>query len=58
MKQLVDLLRQISETDAACARTASEAADALYRGVVAVSGRGRVQADVIDVVAVIEDDLL
>ena len=58
MKQLVDLLRQISETDAACARTASEAADALYRGVVAVSGRGRVQADATDVVAVIEDDLL
>jgi ATP-dependent RNA helicase HelY len=42
IKQLVDLLRQISETDAACATTASEAADALHRGVVAVSGRGRI----------------
>jgi ATP-dependent RNA helicase HelY len=58
MKQLVDLLRQISETDAACARTASEAADALYRGVVAVSGRGRVQADAPEVVTVAEDDSL
>jgi ATP-dependent RNA helicase HelY len=58
MKQLVDLLRQISETDAACARTASEAADALYRGVVAVSGRGRVQADALDVVTVVADETL
>ena len=46
IKQLVDLLRQISETEAACALTAGEAADALHRGVVAVSGRGR--ADLID----------
>jgi ATP-dependent RNA helicase HelY len=45
IKQLVDLLRQISETDAACAATASDAADALHRGVVAVSGRGRVGED-------------
>jgi ATP-dependent RNA helicase HelY len=42
IKQLVDLLRQMSETDAECATSASEAADALHRGVVAVSGRGRV----------------
>lgn len=42
IKQLVDLLRQMSETDSACAATASEAADALHRGIVAVSGRGRV----------------
>ena len=42
IKQLVDLLRQLSETDAACSATASEAADALHRGVVSVSGRGRV----------------
>ena len=46
VKQLIDLLRQISETDAACAPTAGEAADALHRGVVAVSGRGR--ADLAD----------
>lgn len=45
IKQLVDLLRQISETDAACASTASDAADALHRGVVAVSGRGRIDED-------------
>lgn len=45
IKQLVDLLRQISETDAPCAQTASDAADALHRGVVAVSGRGRVGED-------------
>ena len=44
IKQLIDLLRQISETDAPCASTATEAADALYRGIVAVSGRGRVDA--------------
>lgn len=42
IKQLVDLLRQISETNSACAPIASEAADALHRGIVAVSGRGRV----------------
>ena len=42
VKQLVDLLRQMSETDSPCASTASEAADALHRGIVAVSGRGRV----------------
>lgn len=41
IKQLVDLLRQISETEATCSSTASEAADALYRGVVAVSGGSR-----------------
>ena len=45
IKQLVDLLRQISETDAPCAPTASEAADLLHRGVVAVSGRGRMSDD-------------
>jgi ATP-dependent RNA helicase HelY len=45
IKQLVDLLRQISETDAPCAPTASEAADLLHRGVVAVSGRGRISDD-------------
>ena len=45
IKQLVDLLRQLSETDAPCAATASEAADALHRGVVAVSGRGRVEIE-------------
>jgi len=42
IKQLVDLLRQISETEASCAATASEASDLLHRGIVAVSGRGRV----------------
>jgi len=42
IKQLVDLLRQISETEASCASTASEASDLLHRGIVAVSGRGRV----------------
>ena len=41
IKQLVDLLRQMSETDAECAPIASEAADRLHRGIVAVSGRGR-----------------
>ena len=45
IKQLVDLLRQMSETDAGCAPTASEAADALHRGIVAVSGRGRAAPD-------------
>jgi ATP-dependent RNA helicase HelY len=45
IKQLVDLLRQISETEATCAATASEASDLLHRGIVAVSGRGRVATE-------------
>ena len=56
IKQLIDLLRQISETDAACASSAAEAADSLHRGVVAVSGRGRVQSDDVDD-DVVDDDL-
>ena len=50
IKQLVDLLRQLSETNAACAAAASEAADALHRGVVAVSGRGRVDDEDTDAI--------
>jgi len=41
VKQLVDLLRQMSETHADFASVASEAADSLFRGVVSVSGTAR-----------------
>ncbi len=39
MKQLIDLLRQLGEVlpDESAARAAREAADALFRGVVAAS---------------------
>ena len=45
IRQLIDLLRQMSETDSACASIAGDAADALNRGIVAVSGQGRVRID-------------
>ena len=45
IRQLIDLLRQISETDSSCASVAGDAADALNRGIVAVSGQARVRVD-------------
>lgn len=41
VKQLLDLLRQIADTDAPCAATAGRAADAMQRGVVLASGAAR-----------------
>ena len=41
VKQLLDLLRQIVETGEACADAATEAVEAMHRGVVAVSGQAR-----------------
>ena len=41
VKQLLDLLRQIADTDAPCAPVAAEAAAAMQRGVVLASGAGR-----------------
>jgi ATP-dependent RNA helicase HelY len=42
VKQLVDLLKQMADTDTAASANAARAADALFRGVVAVSGTSRV----------------
>lgn len=41
IKQLLDLLRQVADTDAPCAAVAAEAAVAMQRGVVLASGTGR-----------------
>lgn len=44
IKQLLDLLRQVADTDAPCATVAAEAAAAMQRGVVLASGTGRGEA--------------
>lgn len=41
VKQLLDLLRQIADTDASCAPVAADAVIAMQRGVVLASGAGR-----------------
>ena len=43
IRQVIDLLRQVADTDAGCSSTAGEAAAGLNRGIVAVSGQGRVR---------------
>ena len=48
IKQLVDLLRQMSDTRTPMAAVASKAADAIFRGVVAVSGTSRPGIDADD----------
>ena len=45
VKQLLDLLRQIADTGAACAPIAAEAVERMHRGVVAVSGGARAEGE-------------